>query len=291
MELIEEARAKINLTLNVIGRLDNGYHALHSLVGFANIGDRIQFSPGSKIEIEELGPFAKDLKGPNVLEKVFEILQKKYPHLLLGRVSLQKNLPVASGIGGGSADAAALLRAIKKTNTQLQDQISWEEIAREVGADVPVCMENKAVWMSGIGHTLHLLKKPLPLLHLLLINPMVPVPIDKTTQVFKMLKAKRIKEEEAEAHLSFPEFLNKKALFDFIKRKQNDLLPPARKLIPEISIILEVLQKCEGLEIASLSGAGPTCFGIFSNSRMVETAQQLISEDHPSWWMRPASLV
>lgn len=291
MVYLEEARAKINLTLNVIGRLDNGYHALHSLVGFASISDRIQFIPGSKVEIEEQGPFAKDLKGPNLLQKVFQFIQKNHPHLHLGKVILEKNLPIASGIGGGSSDAAALLRAIKKANKQFKEEINWSEIACDLGADVRVCLENRTVWMIGVGHTLHPLKKPLPPLSLLLVNPMVAVPIDKTSRVFRLLEARTIKKEEAEADLVFPEFLNKNEVLSYLKKNQNDLYQPATKLIPEIFIVLDILQKCEGLEIASISGAGPTCFGIFRNSEMAENAQRIICEAHPAWWVKTASLI
>lgn len=291
MEYIEEAKAKINLTLNIVGRLDNGYHALHSLVGFAKIYDRIKLIPKSKVEIKVEGPFAIDLQGQNLLEKVIDILRRRYPQLVLGEIILEKNLPVASGIGGGSADAAALLRAIQSANKKFKNIIPWLEIARELGADVPVCFESRTLWMTGIGHTLHELKKNLPPLALLLVNPMVPVPKDKTIRIFKLLNTKLIKKEEAEVHLLFPEFDNKKDLLRFIEKNTNDLYPAALQLIPEISTVLNCLRGCLGLEIASLSGAGPTCYGIFESFNSAELARSKLEETYPTWWIKSGALI
>lgn len=290
MEIIEEARAKINLTLKVLGRLENGYHSLHSLVAFANISDRIQFIPGSKFELNVCGPFAKDLKGQNLLEKIIVLLKKRYPEIVLGHVTLEKNLPVASGMGGGSADAAALLLAIIKANPNIPIPINFDEIASQVGADVSVCLKKQALWMSGVGDQFQSLKKPLPPLPVLLVNPMVSVPSDKTTQVFKLLDAPEVKNSNNTAPLFFPSFATKKELLSFIRESGNDLLPGASRLVPVIRKVLDVLQMCDGNEVSSLTGAGPTCYGIFENEHKTEWARIKIGELQPSWWVRGGTL-
>ena len=143
MTICELARAKINLTLTVLGRRQDGYHEIESLVTFAEAGDRVLLHPGSAYSLASGGTFAGDIIGRNLLERAVHLLREAEPGLRLGAIELEKNLPVAAGLGGGSADAAALLRAVRKANPDRARAVPWEDIAARLGADVPVCLAGK----------------------------------------------------------------------------------------------------------------------------------------------------
>jgi 4-diphosphocytidyl-2-C-methyl-D-erythritol kinase len=191
-EVTEQARAKVNLTLNVLGKRPDGYHALDSLVAFADIADTVTLSTSRPVGVSVTGPFSASISGENLISVCLQKLTAAEPRLALGQVTLEKKLPVAAGVGGGSSDAGALLRAVRRANPQFESSLDWAALATSLGADVPVCFANQSQWMSGIGDVLEPLGSPLPVLDAVLVNPRVPVPADKTARVFKALGAGQI---------------------------------------------------------------------------------------------------
>src|SRR5262249_53232767 len=169
MTICELARAKINLSLIVTGRRADGYHELESLVTFADVGDVLKLSPGGDCRVLTSGPFACDILGPNLLEKTLALLRELDPPLCLGRAELEKNLPVAAGLGGGSADAAALLRAVRRANATRAGAVPWARLALRLGADVPVCLEGSPSLVWGVGEEMAALRR-LPAAQAVLVN-------------------------------------------------------------------------------------------------------------------------
>jgi 4-diphosphocytidyl-2-C-methyl-D-erythritol kinase len=182
--LTEEARAKVNLTLRVVGRRVDGYHDLESVVAFADCADRLSLTPGSSLDLKTIGPLA-DACGEtadNLVLKAARLLGERVPDLKVGSFTLDKVLPVAAGIGGGSADAAAALRLLARLNGLALDDERLREVALLTGADVPVCLASRACDMTGVGETL--LPLSLPKMPCVLVNPRVPV---ATKDVFAAL--------------------------------------------------------------------------------------------------------
>jgi 4-diphosphocytidyl-2-C-methyl-D-erythritol kinase len=282
----ERARAKINLTLTVLGRRPDGYHALLSLVAFAGIADLVTLDPVGAPGLTVTGPFALAIKGPNLVETALASISQLSPGLDVGHVTLEKNLPVAAGIGGGSSDAAAVLRAIRAAHPAATAHLDWLDVARQLGADVPVCFADRAAWMAGIGDKLHPLADPLPRLDAVLVNPLVTVPPDKTARVFRSLGASPLA-AEAGGMAALPAIPDRAELLALIRRTGNDLEGPATAVIPEIEHVLAALEACPGAAVARISGAGPTCFAIFDDAATANAAATNLSDAHPSWWTVP----
>src|SRR5713101_9017889 len=182
--LIEDGRAKVNLTLRVVGRRVDGYHDLESVVAFSDCADRLTLTPGPALTLKTTGPLAGDCgeSADNLVFKAAQLLGERVPDLKLGEFTLDKVLPVAAGIGGGSADAAAALRLLAQTNGLAIDDARLIEVAKLTGADVPVCLASRPCVMTGVGETL--LPLSLPKLPCVMVNPRVPV---ATRDVFKAL--------------------------------------------------------------------------------------------------------
>lgn len=281
----ETANAKVNLTLGVHGRRDDGYHELSSLVAFAAIGDRVTVDPAGPTGIVATGPFAASIDGANLLEHVIERLALLAPRLTVGAVTLEKRLPVAAGLGGGSADAAALMRAIMHLNPDRAPLLPWDDLARSLGADVPVCLANRPALMSGIGERL-LLVPDLPRLGIVLANPRVPL---STAAVFSELAAPRVAPDLAPP--AQPHFDGRAAgLIDYMRADPNALEPPARRLCPAIDDVLAVLARSRDVLIARMSGSGPTCFALFADLADAQQAAAQIAAAHPEWWIAAATL-
>lgn len=280
----EFARAKINLTLNVHGRRPDGYHELVSLVAFADVGDRLTLDLSAPPGVKVTGRFAADLAGRNIAEAALERIASAAPQLALGLVTLEKRLPVASGIGGGSADAAAVLRLVQHANPDHASAVDWNEIAAALGADVPVCLINRATWMSGIGEVTEPLERPLPSLGVVLANTLKPVPSNKTATVFANYRSQARTEKTPARPASFA---TANDVVSFLTLHGNDLEPAARTALPGIEHGLDALRTAPGCRYAAMSGAGPTCFGIFDNP---EAAAETLRVNHPTWWVEPARL-
>lgn len=286
--ITEHARAKINLTLSVKGKRPDGYHELESLVAFAAEGDVVTLEPGAVREIAVLGPFGASIAGENLLQVTLAKLSAAEPRLVLGRVTLEKRLPVAAGIGGGSADAAALLRAVQRANPELATAVDWAAIAKSLGADVPVCLSNRASWMRGVGERLEPLGVPLPDLDVILVNPLVPVVADKTARVFRTLAAPPLDPDAgAEAR---PQLIDRAAVVALMRRVGNDLQAPAATVVPEMETVLEALSALPGVEAVQASGGGPTCFAVMANKQAAHAGAGQLKAAHPGWWVVATSL-
>jgi len=289
MPLREIARAKINLTLRVLGRRADGYHEIESLVAFAAIGDRIALTPGPECRVAVSGPFARDIDGPNLLETALALLREHDARLQLGTVVLEKNLPVAAGLGGGSADAAALLRAVRRANPERAGAVAWHALAARLGADVPACLAGKSALISGIGDKVEPLgaEYALPPVAAVLVNPRLPLP---TVQVYAALAAGQVPPSSAPTAPPGP-FSDMAALVDFMRRHGNDLERPATALLPIISDIKAELAAQPGCRIAAMSGSGPTCFGIFVDDASAARAAAVLAAMHPHWWVVATQVV
>ena len=285
--LVEHAPAKVNLTLAVLGRRADGYHLLDSLVVFARAGDRLSFAPGKALSLDVRGLTAKQT-GPlddNLVLKAANALAAEIPDLKLGRFTLDKRLPVAAGLGGGSSDAGAALRLLARANRLKLDDRRLQKVARRIGADVPVCVEPRPRRMRGIGEVL---SAPLtmPKLAAVLVNPGVAVP---TRDVFAMLGLKpgggRTRAARTRA---LPR--DRDGLVEFLAGERNDLEPAAIKVQPIIARVLAALGNEPGCQLARMSGSGATCFGLFSSARAATAAARNLSAKQPRWWVKATVL-
>ena len=286
-KLTESAPAKINLTLAVLGRRADGYHRLDSLVVFAREADRLTLVPGEELSLEVHGRTAEEA-GPlddNLVLKAARALAAEVPGLKLGRFTLDKRLPVAAGLGGGSSDAAAALRLLARANRIALRNPRLQKVARRVGADVPVCIDPRARRMRGIGE---ILSEPLkmPPLPAVLVNPGVAVP---TKDVFAKLG---LESGTALARAPRAALLpgDADALIELLARGRNDLEPPAIAIQPVIARVLDGLRSQPGCKLARMSGSGATCFGLFASSRAAAAAARGLAAAEPSWWVRPTTL-
>ena len=277
------AAAKINLFLHVTGRREDGYHELDSLVGFTAFGDRISVDASDEITLRVDGPFSDGLpvNDDNLVIAAAGLLAEEAGYQGGAAITLQKNLPVSSGIGGGSADAAATLQALNRLwGVGASPQI-LATIGLRLGADVPVCLRSKTARMSGIGEII-LPMDPLPDLGVLLVNPGVAV---STPLVFKARKGAF----SPAVDLSDPR--GGKELCEFLALQQNDLQIPALDLVPVIAQVLETLSGLEGCRLSRLSGSGATCFGLFDDEAGAVAACDAVSAYHPDWWVQPTHFV
>jgi 4-diphosphocytidyl-2-C-methyl-D-erythritol kinase len=292
MPLEELARAKVNLSLTVLGRRPDGYHDIASLVAFAGIGDRITFTPGPDCGVVASGPFAAAIAGTNLLDVALELLRRQAPDLQLGAVELVKVLPVAAGLGGGSADAAALLRAVRRANHAGSRAIDWHRLAARLGADVPVCLAGEPAMMEGVGDRIEPLA-PLPPLPCVLVNPRLPLP---TARVFAAFDAnppspmpRQLGWEPSGARS--PAVLDLDRLLAHMRARGNDLEAAATSLLPVIAQIKAALIAEACCRVAAMSGSGPTCFGIFTDPGAAEAAAQEFARRHPNWWIQATRLL
>lgn len=333
--LTTRARAKVNLTLRVLGRRADGYHELESLVAFAGVGDALSLEPGPELALTIAGPCGGGLPvdDSNLILRAARALAAETAGTIgefrSGRFQLVKRLPVASGIGGGSADAAAALRLLARLNGLSPDDPALFRAAASVGADVPVCLESRARIMAGIGERLGP-PQPLPPLFALLVNPGLAV---ETVAVFKALglqpgqmplSAERPPatsphpEEAAPAAVSkdAPEASGtsatilrgallrsapqdegsrgtvaaRSALLEALGQVGNDLEAPARRVAPVIGSVLEALRAQPGCRLARMSGSGATCFALFDDCRASAAAGKALARAQPGWWVKPTML-
>jgi 4-diphosphocytidyl-2-C-methyl-D-erythritol kinase len=290
--LTEDARAKVNLTLRVVGRRVDGYHDLESVVAFADCADRLSLAPGSKLDLMTTGPLAQACgeTADNLVFKAALMLGERVPGLKLGDFVLDKVLPVAAGIGGGSADAAAGLRLLARANSLAIDDARLIEAARRTGADVPVCLASRACVMIGVGDTL--LPLSLPKLPCVLVNPRLPV---ATSDVFKALGLRNgellVGATDVMRATSWPEAGS--SVEDWVEALSaagNDLETPAIRIQPVIGEVLSALSATNGAWLVRMSGSGATCFAIFENTAEAQRAAQKIEADHPQWWVHAGTL-
>src|SRR3954454_25192833 len=291
--LTDDARAKVNLTLRVVGRRVDGYHDLESVVAFCDCADRLSLEPGSELRLRTTGPRAKDCgdASDNLVLKAARLLGERVSDLEAGEFTLDKVLPVASGIGGGSADAAAALRLLARANKLELDDPRLIEVARLTGADVPVCLSSRACVMTGVGETL--LPLSLPKMPCVLVNPCVPV---ATKDVFETLGLRHgeLRVGATDVILHDPVWPAAGASIDaWIKTLAgigNDLQTPAMRIQPVIGEVLDALGQASGARLARMSGSGATCFAIFDNDADAQRAAQAIQREHRQWWVHAGAL-
>jgi 4-diphosphocytidyl-2-C-methyl-D-erythritol kinase len=275
--LIEKAPAKINLTLRVLGRRADGYHELESLVAFADVADRLTLQRDSEEGLDITGSFAGKT-GPaadNLVLRALAALRQRITGLKAGRFLLEKNVPVAAGLGGGSADAAAALRLIARANDVALDDARLMSSALAVGADVPVCLHSRPRIMRGVGEVLSA-PLDLPAMPALLVNPGVPV---ATRDVFNKFAATQSRSTLADV----PRQVD--ALIEFLKRHDNNLMPPASACAPVIAEVMAALRALPGVRLARMSGSGPTCFALFASHDEAAAAAKRLKGERRDWWV------
>jgi len=280
--LVEAARAKVNLTLRVVGRRADGYHELESLVVFARVGDRLAFTPSERLTLEVRGANAQaaGALADNLVLKAAQALAARAEGLKLGRFVLTKNLPVAAGLGGGSADAAAALRLLARANDLVLDDPRIVAAARATGADVPVCLDPQPRLMRGIGEVLSV-PLDLPPLPAVLANPGAAV---ATRDVFAALGL--APGQAAGVHDAAECPGARAALLTFLAARANDLERPAVALQPVIAEVLDALRALPGCRLSRMSGSGATCFALFESQRAAAAAARGLEQTHPMWWVR-----
>jgi 4-diphosphocytidyl-2-C-methyl-D-erythritol kinase len=281
----QRAHAKVNLTLSVLGRRADGYHELESLVTFADVHDVVTLEADAPHALAVRGPFAHGIAGENILARALALLRQAEPKLWVGSVTLEKNLPVAAGLGGGSADAAAILRAVRVANVAYAAQVPWRDIAAKLGADVPVCLESRPALMRGIGELLTPVAR-LPEANAVIINPRQPL---STGDVFRALGGAALASAARQAPLP-PELHRLPDLIDYMRAHGNDLEAPAKQLLPVIAEIKAALAAQPGCLLAAMSGSGPTCFGIFFDQATAWHAAERIAGAHGDWWVKATVL-
>jgi 4-diphosphocytidyl-2-C-methyl-D-erythritol kinase len=284
----ESAPAKVNLTLAVHHRRADGYHELESLVAFARLGDRLRLVPDQPLGIEVCGPTASDLgNAPNLVLRAAEKLRERIEGLRLGRFQLWKCLPIASGLGGGSSDAAAAVRLIAQVNALALDDPRVVEACQSVGADVLVCLSRRARFVGGFGEQL---SEPveLPPLPAVLINSGRALATAAVFAQFDQLAAA--------APSGGPDPGLRERAFDraellaLLKSRTNALERAAVSLEPDIAVVLAALRALAGCELARMSGSGATCFGLFDTARSAIAAGRALRKSHPRWWVRATVL-
>ncbi|MEZ5798150.1 MAG: 4-(cytidine 5'-diphospho)-2-C-methyl-D-erythritol kinase [Paracoccaceae bacterium] len=270
----EFAPAKINLTLHVTGRRGDGYHLLDSLVTFAEVGDRVSIGPGDGLRIT--GPQARGLGAGD------DNLCRRAAAAMGGGVAitLEKHLPVSSGIGGGSADAAATLRAMARLGRPLPDAGALLAL----GADVPVCLAGTPTRMTGVGE--RLTPVSLPPGWLVLANPGVAL---STPQVFGALS--RRDHAPMPADLPPPPQRDAQQLAGFLAQQRNDLEPSATALAPVIAQVRAALAAQPGCLLSRMSGSGATCFGLFAEGPAAAAAARAIGRAQPQWWVAAGRMI
>ncbi|HUE63207.1 MAG TPA: 4-(cytidine 5'-diphospho)-2-C-methyl-D-erythritol kinase [Rhizomicrobium sp.] len=276
----EAAPAKINLFLHVGTRRADGFHPLQSLAVFTGLGDVLEMEAAADLSLSIQGPFAKALEGEGdnlVLRAARSLLQDAAVGSARALLTLTKNLPVASGIGGGSADAAAALRGLSRLWGASGNGL--HEIAAKLGSDIPVCLDSLAAFMEGRGEVLRAVQS-MPLLPMLLVNPGVPVP---TKDVFATLETR----SGVEMTLPGGRFQDTADLLRFLDATRNDLEQPAIKLRPVIGEVLAAIAALPGALLARMSGSGATCFGIFADDDCCRRAARIVEQAQPDWWVAP----
>lgn len=284
--LIETAQAKVNLTLKVLGRRSDGFHELNSLVMFAKLGDNLQLEPGDELSLAAGGAFCANLDGDNLVLQAARLISEMCADIRSGTFTLVKNLPVAAGLGGGSADAAAALRLISRANPGAVTGKIMEEAACQLGSDVLVCLMSHAAMMRGRGELVSPIEQ-LPTLNVVLVNPGVTL---AAGDVYAALEAPELDENPLDDNGCENNFSSAGVLLKHISRIGNDLQRPAIKLAPVIGDVISALSQEEGCGAVQMSGSGSTCFGVFANAGHAARARDRLQAAHPDWWIVSTSL-
>jgi 4-diphosphocytidyl-2-C-methyl-D-erythritol kinase len=272
--VIEEiACAKLNLALHVLGRRDDGYHDLDTLFAFVEEGDRIRAEPAAQLSLHAEGPFAESLAAPedNLVLRAAHALRERFGVSEGAALTLDKRLPVAAGLGGGSADAAAALRLLVRLWKLEAAESALLDIALSLGADISACLFSRTARGRGRGDLLEPLDLGLAGTALLLVNPRIAL---STAAVFRRWTPPGSGPLPADS-----------------LEGGNDLEAPAMALAPEIAEVLERLRRCPAASLVRMSGSGATCFGLFESDAARDDAGRVIAAERPEWWRLPTRLV
>ena len=278
------ARAKLNLYLHVVGRRGDGYHLLDSLVAFADVGDELTAAPASALSLVVTGPQAaalRDAPRDYLVWRAAELLARRAGRAPAALLTLAKHLPVASGIGGGSSDAAAALRALDALWQLGLDDAALAGLGATLGADVPVCLAARASWLGGIGEEIEP-APALPEVTALLVNPGVALP---TPAVFQ---ARQGAFSPPARFAAMP--TDAAGLAALLADRRNDLTRPAIELVPAIADVLDRLASLDGALLARMSGSGATCFALFARREAAQAASALLKPERPGWWVAEGRL-
>ena len=269
MPFSETAYAKINLALHVRGKRDDGYHDIETLFAFVDNGDRLVAEPAERDTLTTLGEFAQALDNPfgNLVMRALNALPREQGLA----VTLEKNLPIAAGLGGGSADAGAVFRMIEQSFALPDD---WQLRAERLGADVPSCIRSEMAIGRGTGTQLESVENDLAGTAVLLVNPRIPLP---TAPVFKAW--------DGEDRGALPEGTAR----EIARKGRNDLRAPAIAICPSIADILGELAADDPFQ-AEMSGSGATCFALYDDTQARDAAAARIAEAHPEWWQMKGKL-
>ena len=280
-----KAHAKLNLYLHVVGRRPDGYHLLDSLIAFASVHDTVEARPGNGLTLKVDGPFGALLNEAgedNLALKAARGLATLTGHDVGVALTLTKRLPIASGIGGGSADAAATLRALCRLWRVAPEPAALRELALSLGADVPMCLEGLAARVGGIGEAIAPVAA-LPEVGLLLVNPRVAVP---TPAVFRARQG-----GFSSPARSMPATASLDNLVEYLSGTRNDLEAPARAIAPVIGDVLGAIGELAGCRLVRMSGSGATCFGLFASEPAARRAGDAMARTYPDWWVAPGCLL
>jgi 4-diphosphocytidyl-2-C-methyl-D-erythritol kinase len=273
--ITEFAPAKVNLCLHVTGRQPDGYHLLDSLVVFAGVGDRVTVAAADELTLAITGPQARHL--PESDDNLVLRAARAFGAGRGAMITLEKVLPVASGIGGGSADAAATLRALARLwGLPLPD-------APPLGADVPVCLQGAPARMQGIGERVSALPHVLPPLWIVLANPMMAVP---TPAVFAALASR-----ENPPLPAMPACAHARDMAQWLAQTRNDLEAPAMHVAPIIAKVKAAIAATDHCLLARMSGSGATCFGLYASAEYAAAAARKLQQGAPAWWVAAASVI
>ena len=274
--LSEISRAKVNLTLHVLGKRSDGYHCLDSLVAFPRIGDEIYVEPAKEINLKIVGRLATELATEdNLILKAASLLNRCGKGAL---IVLNKDIPISAGLGGGSSNAAVVLRVLSKlwgSSLPPTDELI------SLGADVPVCMNWNLKKMRGIGEKVTTVKEP-PSMWVVLANTGEQVP---TGLIFDSIQSFSKQSPDV-----LPVFTTKEIFVDYLLNHKNDLELPAVKLFPQIKILLEAIKHMPGCLISRMSGSGGTCFGLFLKKTDATNACKELTKAFPQTWIKVAEL-
>ncbi len=282
--LSERAPAKVNLTLHIVGRRDDGWHGLESLVAFSRAGDLLTFKEGLPLSLTVEGPtaLASGEIPDNLVMRAARHFAANFPHAQSGAFHLVKRLPVAAGIGGGSSDAAAALRLLARANGVALDDERMFAAARKTGADVLVCLAGRARMMRGLGGDLGPLLNLPPLVGLI-VNPGRPL---ETKAVFARMGIAPGAETGFGGHPALSPGMAAETLIAALGKGRNDMEAAACRLAPIIGDVLAVLSAAPGCRLARMSGSGATCFALFKSCRAAVRARGAIVRAHPNWWVK-----
>ena len=286
-QVSERAPAKVNLSLRVHGRRSDGFHEISSLVAFASLADTLTVSRAEANALSVTGPFSSPLEGSeNLVTLAVSKFRKHCPSAQPLSVTLDKQIPVAAGLGGGSADAAAMLRVL---NDMTPDSLSAQQLddcAASLGSDVIVCHRSRTAWMLGRGEIVRLISD-FPPLPAILVNPGVQL---GAGEVYSALGAASLDKEDGARDIRVTNFSCITDVTAYLSENENDLQPPATKLAPVIGDVIQVIESVEGCALARMSGSGSTCFGIFGSQVDAAEARTRIANAHPDWWVVDTTL-